>query len=105
VQFLGCHEQVSNPPSDPAETIYNTINQNWLFINRAHAYSIDPTVARRLFCMVLERGIFESLDVMINIDNIPVLQDGLYAYDDPGAVSTVADRKQAQDRGPGLIKI
>lgn len=105
VQFLGCREQLPITPGKPIQPLYNSLNQNWVFINRAHAYSIDPAVARRLFVMVLDRGIFESLDAMIHVDAIPVLQDGIYAYDDPAMDSTIRDRKQDTDHGPGMIPI
>lgn len=104
VQFLGCREQLDAALDSPP-MIYNTINQNWWFMNRAHAYSIDPAVARRLFSMVLERGIFESLDVMMHIDAIAVIQDGVYAYDYPDSISTIGRRKKDSDHGPGLIRI
>ena len=63
---------------------HSAINKNWNFINRAHAYSIDPAAARRLFNCVLSRGIYESADVMIRVDDVAVVQTGFYAYELPG---------------------
>jgi hypothetical protein len=63
---------------------HSAINKNWNFINRAHAYSIDPAAARKLFTCVLSRGIYESADVMIRTDDVAIIQTGFYAYELPG---------------------
>lgn len=63
---------------------FSAINKNWNFINRAHAYAIDPAAARKLFTNVLDRGIYESADVMIKADDVAIIQTGFYAYDLPG---------------------
>jgi hypothetical protein len=105
VQYLGCAEQKSFDIQNHDPVPMSTINKNWIFINRAHAYSIDPPVARRLFGMVLERGIFESLDVMIMADAVAIVQDGIYAYDDPDGQTTIRDRKQTGQHGPGELRI
>lgn len=60
---------------------HSSINRNWNFINRAHAYSIDPAAARKLFTCVLSRGIYESADVMIRADDVAIVQTGFYAYE------------------------
>jgi hypothetical protein len=105
VQYLGCAQQREFDIARGDAVPWSSINQNWIFINRAHAYSIDPAAARRLFGMVLERGIFESLDVMIMADAVAIVQDGVYAYDDPVGVTTITDRKQTGQHGPGEIRI
>lgn len=63
---------------------FSAINKNWNFINRAHAYSIDPAAARKLFTSVLSRGIYESADVMIRTDDVAIVQTDFYAYELPG---------------------
>lgn len=105
VQYLGCHEQAEFDIQRGDPVPWSSINHNWVFINRAHAYSIDPAVARRLFGMVLERGIFESLDVMIMADVVAIIQDGIYAHDDPAGVTTITDRKQAGQHGAGDLRV
>jgi hypothetical protein len=92
VMYLGCKDQLKNN-YDPSTTPYSCINLNWYFINRAHAYSIDPISAKKLFTMVLDRGIFESLDVMIKVDEVAVIQNDFYAYDEPGE-TTISTRKK-----------
>ena len=92
ISYLGCNDQRTKthgtliPP-------YSSINKNWLFINRAHAYSIDPAAARKLFTTVLSRGIFESLDIMIQADTVAIVQTGFYAYDEPGE-TIIKERKK-----------
>lgn len=96
IAYLGCKEQLghSNLPPTP---MHSSINRNWHFINRAHAYCVDPSTARRLFTNVLDRGIFESADVMIKCDDVAIVQPGFYAYDKDDGLSTQTKRKQSDD--------
>lgn len=96
IAYLGCHEQLQQKDI-PAIPIHSSINHNWHFINRAHAYCIDPHVAKRLFLNVLDRGIFESADVMIKCDDVAIVQPGFYAYDNDNGVSTQTKRKMKND--------
>ncbi len=48
---------------------------------RAHAYSIDPAVARSLVSYTIQHGIYESLDMYMRADLFPMCQFDLYAYD------------------------
>jgi glycosyl transferase family 25 len=85
IVYLGSQDQASqNRSSEDLIPVYSAINSNWNFIHRAHAYSIDPAAARRLFTNVLSRGIYESADVMIRADDVAIIQTGFYAYDKPG---------------------
>ena len=52
------------------------------FICRAHAYAIDPTMAKNLLSHVLKMGICDPLDIMMRVDLFNVTHQGLYAYDD-----------------------
>jgi len=54
---------------------------NYHFICRAHAYAIDPQVAKNLVAHVLKMGICESLDMMIRADIFSIVQMGVFAYD------------------------
>jgi hypothetical protein len=58
---------------------------NWLFICRAHAYSIDPQVAKNLLAYVLQMGINAPLDIMLRADLFHITHQGLYAYDIPSS--------------------
>lgn len=96
IAYLGCKEQLgyNNLPPTP---MHSSINRNWHFINRAHAYCVDPGTARRLFTNVLDRGIFESADVMIKCDDVAIVQPGFYAYDKDDGYTTQPKRKQSDD--------
>lgn len=92
ISYLGCREQQQMTNFTPIPP-HSSINKNWHFINRAHAYCIDPPVAKRLFTNVLDRGIFESADIMIKSDDVAIVQFGLYAYEEPGQ-TTIVERKK-----------
>lgn len=85
IVYLGSQDQM-NFDCDVSGIMpgFSAINANWNFIHRAHAYSIDPAAARKLFSNVLTRGIYESADVMIRADDVAIIQTGSYAYDNPG---------------------
>ena len=79
--YLGGHEQhnlgwpVRPTPPHASE------GPNYHFICRAHAYAIDPAVARNLISHVIKFGICAPLDIMIRADVFSIHQMGLYAYD------------------------
>lgn len=55
---------------------------NYHFICRAHAYAIDPQVAKNMLAHVLKMGICAPLDIMMRTDLFNVSHQGLYAYDE-----------------------
>ena len=55
---------------------------NYHFICRAHAYSIDPQMAKNLLSYVIKMGINAPLDIMLRADLFHITHQGLYAYDD-----------------------
>jgi len=61
------------------------------FICRAHAYAIDPTIAKNLVSYVIQQGIANSLDAIMRSDIFPIVQDGVYAYDDNLGLSTISE--------------
>lgn len=54
---------------------------NWLFLCRAHAYAIDPVMAKNLIAHVLKLGIHAPLDIMLRADLFNITHHGLFAYD------------------------
>jgi GR25 family glycosyltransferase involved in LPS biosynthesis len=54
---------------------------NYLFICRAHAYAIDPAMAKNLLSYVLKMGICAPLDIMMRADLFTITHQGVYAYD------------------------
>tara|TARA_R110002153_G_scaffold34856_5_gene103818 strand:+ start:4058 stop:4426 length:369 start_codon:yes stop_codon:yes gene_type:complete len=72
---------------------------NFLFICRAHAYSIDPAVAKNMLGQVISRGISASADMLIRADIFNIHQNGLYAVDQPKEdVTTISNRSTTTDR-------
>jgi GR25 family glycosyltransferase involved in LPS biosynthesis len=55
---------------------------NYHFICRAHAYCIDPTMAKNLLAHVLKMGICAPLDIMMRTDLFNVTHQGVFAYDE-----------------------
>lgn len=66
------------------------------FICRAHAYAIDPAIAKNLVSYVIQHGIINSLDAIIRADIFPIIQDGIYAYDDNLGLSTISKDGKSQ---------
>jgi hypothetical protein len=75
---------------------------NYRFICRAHAYAIDPWVAKNMLSHVIKFGIHISLDMMIRADIFPIHQMGLFAYDMHGE-TTIKNRKELPERNDTLI--
>jgi len=83
IQYLGCIEQFNGAPQyiiPPHGTAYE---QRLSFIARAHAYAIDPQVAKNMVTRFIQNGVFATTtaDVFMRADIFPIIQHGLYAYD------------------------
>ncbi|MBS1969551.1 MAG: glycosyltransferase family 25 protein [Bdellovibrionales bacterium] len=91
--YLGGSEQVTKGwPVLPIPP-HATLNHNYHFICRAHAYAIDPAMAKNLVSHVVKFGVHEALDIMMRADLFSIVQMGLYAYDE-GGETTIVDRKK-----------
>lgn len=55
---------------------------NYHFICRAHAYAIDPAMAKNLLAHVIKNGLLGPLDIMMRADLFNITHQGLYAYDE-----------------------
>jgi len=55
---------------------------NYRFICRAHAYAIDPPMAKNLLAYVLKNGIYGAPDYMMRFDLFNITHQGCYAYDE-----------------------
>ena len=73
-QALGGWDVRSIPP-------HGRDGPNFHFICRAHAYAIDPIVAKNMVAHVIQMGVYNSADKLLRTDLFPVHQMGLYAYD------------------------
>jgi hypothetical protein len=93
IQYLGSKEQYSNQKVPigipPHGSVYNG---HWRFLCRAHAYAIDPPIARNLLSYAIREGMTKTLDVFIRCDIFAIVQDGLYAYDERG-ISTIDEKE------------
>jgi hypothetical protein len=79
--YLGGHEQAVQGwkvlPTPP----HASEGPNNHFICRAHAYAIDPAVAKNMVAHAIKYGINAPLDIMLRADIFPIHQMGMYAYD------------------------
>jgi GR25 family glycosyltransferase involved in LPS biosynthesis len=92
IAFLGSAEQVKGGwPALPTPP-HGSDGPNKHFLCRAHAYAIDPAVAKNMLSHVIKFGITDPLDIMIRADIFPIHQIGVFAYDDPGAETTIHNR-------------
>lgn len=84
IRFLGSMEQVSGQfncyfPLPP----HASLNSQYRFICRAHAYAVDPPICRQLIAKVIKYGIMTPLDIFMRADEFPIIQLGIFAYDHP----------------------
>lgn len=97
IQYLGnkeYYDQQKVPIGLPPHgSIYNG---HWRFMCRAHAYAIDPPIARNLLSYAIREGMTKTLDVFIRCDIFAIVQDGLYAYDERG-ISTIEDKENYRE--------
>lgn len=81
IGYLGGREQVANRFDVKSIPPHASDGPNYHFICRAHAYAIDPIVAKNMLSYVIEKGICISLDMLLRADLFPIHQMGLFAYD------------------------
>lgn len=90
--YLGSNEQVNQGwqvlPTPP----HASEGPNYHFICRAHAYAIDPAVAKNMVAHVIKYGINAPLDILLRADIFPIHQMGVYAYDKKGYDTTILGR-------------
>lgn len=96
--YLGCKLQKFEDWSVTSIPIHGSNGNNYRFIYKAHAYSIDPNIAKNMIAHVIKYGIHESLDIMLRSDIFSIVQTGLYAYDMPEEENTtITHRKKKMD--------
>lgn len=86
--YLGGFEQAVNGWSVMPTPPHASEGPNYHFICRAHAYAIDPAVAKNLLSHVIKYGIAVPLDILIRADIFPIHQMGVYATDAPDKTET-----------------
>tara|TARA_R100001443_G_scaffold20639_1_gene32819 strand:+ start:126 stop:854 length:729 start_codon:yes stop_codon:yes gene_type:complete len=91
IVYLGGSEQMRGSLRDTDTIPPHASDQQGLdrFICRAHAYSIDPIMAKNLVSYAIQHGIITTADAMMRYDMFGIVQDGVYAYDNPHDLSTI----------------
>jgi len=93
IQYLGNQEQFNQSKVPIGLPPHGSIYEgHWRFICRAHAYAIDPPVARNLLSYAIREGVTKTLDVFIRCDIFAIVQDGMYAYDKRD-ISTINEKE------------
>lgn len=82
IAYLGGHEQAKQGWKVYLTPPHASEGPNYHFICRAHAYAIDPAIAKNMLAYVLQNGIYGPLDIMIRADIFPIHQLDLYAYNE-----------------------
>ena len=88
IVYLGGSEQIHGSLRD-TDTIPPHAQGLDRFICRAHAYSIDPIMAKNLVSYAIHHGIITTADAMMRYDMFGIVQNGVYAYDNPHDQSTI----------------
>ena len=96
IDYLGSTEQLNIKWGVHPTPPHGTDGPNYHFLCRAHAYSIDPAVAKNMLSYVLKYGISTSLDRMLRADIFPIHQMGIFAYD--GQSKTSITNRAPEDR-------
>ena len=91
IVYLGGSEQINGSLRDTDTIPPHASDQQGLdrFICRAHAYSIDPIMAKNLVSYAIHHCIITTADAMMRFDMFGIVQDGVYAYDNPHDQSTI----------------
>jgi hypothetical protein len=91
IGYLGGVEQAKKGWAVKSIPPFASEGLNYHFICRAHAYAIDPIVAKNMLAHVIKLGIHAPLDIMIRADLFQIHQFDLYAYD-LSAETTILER-------------
>ena len=91
IVYLGGSEQIHGSLRDTDTIPPHASDQQGLdrFICRAHAYSIAPIMAKNLVSYAIHHGIITTADAMMRYDMFGIVQNGVYAYDNPHDQSTI----------------
>jgi GR25 family glycosyltransferase involved in LPS biosynthesis len=94
IAYLGSNEQAHQGWGVFATPPHASEGPNYHFICRAHAYAIDPAVAKNMLSHVLKFGITAPLDIILRADIFPMHQMGMYAYDLDNPKTTILGRPE-----------
>ena len=93
IVYLGGCEQVEGSLNSTDTVPPHASDQKGLdrFICRAHAYAIDPAIAKNLVAYSIHHGLITTADAIMRCDMFGIVQDGVYAYDKPHGLSTITE--------------
>jgi len=69
------------------------------FICRAHAYAIDPAIAKNLVAYSIHHGLITTADAIMRCDMFGIVQDEVYAYDNHNGLSTITEDGRVAGHG------
>ena len=93
IVYLGGYEQIEgtlrcNDTIPPHASDHKGLDR---FICRAHAYAIDPPMAKNLVAYSIHHGIITTADAIMRCDMFGIVQDGVYAYENHHGLSTITE--------------
>ena len=94
IVYMGGSEQVEHGSLQSNYTVPpHASDQKGLdrFICRAHAYAIDPAIAKNLVAYSIHHGLITTADAIMRCDMFGIVQDGVYAYDNSHGLSTITE--------------
>ncbi len=96
IVYMGGREQIEGKIPSTEMTPPHASDQKGLdrFICRAHAYAIDPAMAKNLVAYSIHHGIITTADAIMRCDMFGIVQDGVYAYDNSNGLSTITENRR-----------
>ena len=92
--YLGCTEQANRNWSIQPTPVHGSDGPNYHFMLRAHAYAIDPAVAKNMLAYVIQHGICGQLDRLLRADIFPMHQMGLVAFDNHENLTSILGKTE-----------
>jgi GR25 family glycosyltransferase involved in LPS biosynthesis len=76
----------------------NVANENYLYQLGQHAYAIDPYAAKKLLTTVINHGLTQPNDTLVNINDIAILTSGFFAAQNTNAFDESTIRPETMAR-------
>ena len=101
IVYMGGYEQHSGSMGITGKIPPHASDKKGLdrFICRAHAYAIDPAIAKNLVAYSIHHGIITTADAIMRCDMFGIVQNGVYAYDNPHGLSTITEDGRVAGHG------
>jgi GR25 family glycosyltransferase involved in LPS biosynthesis len=76
----------------------NVANENYLYQLGQHAYAIDPYAAKKLLTTVINQGLTQPNDTLVNINDIAIITSGFFAAQNTNAFDESTIRPETLKR-------